>query len=260
MPGQSTNDIVQKLRYFAVKWITSPLNEASKNRDNVITTMTYVWGAISTPKRPVIQPKSKRPRANAAIPQAQLIRVSTFTPEFCCLNWISRAPAATTPQSKGCNPIVWISRTVTRSNGKSAAKTGIQQSVCWSPREVTHLFVSLHFLTTRPTEVENDIATVLEHHLQSASSVASALRTLHTVSPVCVVLTRLEDGAKGTASRETAREVINLAPAGLRGTRDAEEVQDNNDPAPREVPPEQASLLQSDGGVSGAREDTGGDR
>lgn len=45
-----------------------------------------------------------------------------------------------------------------------------------------------------------------------------------------------------------------------RETRDAEEVQDNNDPAPREVPPEQASLLQSDGGVSDAREDTGTER
>lgn len=45
-----------------------------------------------------------------------------------------------------------------------------------------------------------------------------------------------------------------------RGTRDAEEVQDNNDPAPREVPEDQASLLQPDGGAPASRETTENDR
>lgn len=35
-----------------------------------------------------------------------------------------------------------------------------------------------------------------------------------------------------------------------RDTRDAEEVQDNNDPAPRTVPDEQATLIQADGGCN----------
>lgn len=45
-----------------------------------------------------------------------------------------------------------------------------------------------------------------------------------------------------------------------RGTRDSEEAQDNNGPAPRERPPEQACLPQPDGGGRPAPQDTDTDR